>query len=78
LSFYSDASVGRFLRLNPMALRCPREQLLEADLITHQKPHYQVLSLPDQSDPQPPSIRLGEAASVGDILRRALGTGGAL
>jgi hypothetical protein len=37
-----------------------------------------VLSLPDRLDPQPPSTRLGEAASVGDILRRALGTGGGL
>ncbi|MFM7555367.1 MAG: hypothetical protein ACKPAH_08750 [Verrucomicrobiota bacterium] len=78
LSFYSDASVARFLRLDPMALRCARQQLLEVDLIAYQKPHYQVLSLPDRSEPQPPSTRLGEAASVGDILRRALGTGGGL
>jgi hypothetical protein len=78
LSFYSDASIGRVLRLDPMALRSAREQLLEADLIAHQKPHYQLLSLPDRSDPRPTSTRLGEAASVGDILRRALGAGGAL
>jgi len=78
LSFYSDASVGRFLRLDPMALRCARGQLLEADLIAHQKPHYQLLSLLDRSDPRPSSTRLGEAASVGDILRRALGAGGGL
>ena len=65
-------------RDRPMVLQCARKQLLEADLIIHQKSHYQVLSLSDQPDPQPPSIHLREAASVGDTLRRALGTGGAL
>lgn len=78
LSFYSDASIGRFLRLDPLALACAREQLVAADLIAHHKPHHQVLSLPERSSPQPSSTRLGEATTVGDILRRALGPGGAL
>ena len=35
--------------LDPMALRCARQELLEADLIAHKKPHYKVLSLPDET-----------------------------
>lgn len=73
LSFYSDASLSRFLRLDPQAVHTARQCLLQADLIAYQKPNYQVLSLPQS---QPPSQRLGQAASVGDILRRALQGGG--
>lgn len=69
LSFYSDASLSRFLRLDPLAVDAARRRLLKADLIAYQKPDYQVLSLPNA---QPPSQRLGQAASVGDILRQVL------
>lgn len=75
LSFYSDASIARLLRLDLLALAGARDQLLAADLIAFLKPHYQVLSLPDASTP-PPSQRIGEVASVGDILRRVLQPGG--
>lgn len=76
LSFYSEASLGRLLRLDPLALASARNQLLAADLIAYLKPDYQVLSLPDATTP-PPSQRIGEVASVGDILRRVLQSGGA-
>jgi hypothetical protein len=76
LSYYSDASIGRALRLDALALSAARAELLGADLIAYRRPHYQVLSLPDSSTP-PPSQRLGEVASVGDILRRVLSSGGA-
>lgn len=75
LSFYSDASLCRLLRLDPLALAAARDQLLAADLIAFLKPDYQVLSLPDASTP-PPSQRAGEAATVGEILRRVLQPGG--
>jgi hypothetical protein len=78
LSFYSDPSIQRVLRLDPLRLTTAREQLLAADLVAYTKPHYQLLSLPEPSKPKPSSARLGEAASIGDILRRAMGQGGVL
>ena len=67
LSYYSDASLMRRLKLDPLPLSCARQQLLRAGLIAYEKPFYQVLSL----DPVEPS-RSGQA-SVADILRQALG-----
>ncbi len=75
LSYYSDASIGRQLRLDAVALSAARAQLIGADLLAHRRPLYQILSLPDAAS-GPPSQRFGEAASVGDILRRVLGGGG--
>jgi hypothetical protein len=71
LSYYSQASMCRRLRLQPEQVVLARQQLLQADLIAYQAPLYQVLSLPQPGDP-PPSQRLGRAASVGEILHRAL------
>jgi hypothetical protein len=73
LSYYSDAAVGRHLKMDAVGLSAARQQLIQADLIAYRKPLYQVLSLPD--DPMtcaPSSSRTGQAQSVGDILRRAL------
>ena len=72
LSFYSDKSLSQCLRLDPLRVEGARRRLLDADLIAYQKPDYQVLSLPQA---HPPSERVGQAASVGDILRRVLGGG---
>jgi len=74
LSYYSDASIGRHLRLDALALSAARAQLIAADLVAHRRPLYQLLSLPDAS-PAPSSQRVGETASVGDILRRVLAAG---
>ena len=77
LSYYSDAAIGRHLKMELLQLSAARQQLLQADLIAYRKPLYQVLSLPEPaasaatSRPQ----RAGQAQSVGDILRKAL-TGG--
>jgi hypothetical protein len=73
LSYYSDPSVCRRLKLPPAELVAARSGLQQADLIAYQKPLYQVLSLKasDSLDrPTPP--RLGPAQSVAQILRRAL------
>ena len=75
LSYYSDVSIGRFLRLDSVALSAARAQLIAADLVAHRRPLYQVLSLPEPSTTAP-SQRVGDVASVGDILRRVLGAGG--
>jgi hypothetical protein len=69
LSFYSDKSLSQWLHLDPLRMERARRRLLEADLIAYQKPDYQVLSLPQA---HPPSQRVGQAASVGEILRRVL------
>lgn len=75
LSYYSDASLCRRLKLDPLQLFAARQQLQQADLIAFRKPLYQVLSL-DPADPPPPTSdsepRAGQTQSVGDILKRVL------
>jgi hypothetical protein len=46
LSFYSDASLAARLRLREEAIRAAREELLVQDLVAHQPPLTQLLSLP--------------------------------
>ena len=46
LSFYSDASIAARLRIREQALVAAREELLIHDLVAHQPPLTQVLSLP--------------------------------
>ena len=76
LSYYSDATLSRLLRLDPVELSRARAQLVAADLVAYQSPLYQVLALPQAVAPAPVA-RLGESLSAGDILRRVIG-GGAL
>ena len=75
LSYYSDATLSRLLKLDPLQLAQARQQLVSADLLAYQKPLYQVLALPP-APAAPSSQRAGQSLSAGDILRRAL-TGGA-
>jgi hypothetical protein len=67
LSYYSEASLMRRLKLDQLQLSATRQQLLQAGLIAYEKPLYQVLSL----EPVPPT-RSGPV-SVAEILRQALG-----
>jgi hypothetical protein len=67
LSYYSDASLIRRLKMDPVGLSASRQQLIQAGLIAYEKPFYQVLSL----EPAP-STRSGPV-SVAEILRKALG-----
>ena len=78
LSYYSDASLSRLLKLDLLQLAQARQQLVAADLVAYQKPLAQVLALPAATGaPAPTGTRLGQPLSVGDILRRALEGGGA-
>jgi len=74
LSFYSDQTLCRRLRLSPEQLTAARTQLQQADLIAYQKPLYQVLSL-DRA-PGGPALpdgpRTGQSQSTAEILRRIL------
>lgn len=46
LSFYSDSSIAARLRMRETAVQAAREELLIHDLVAHQPPLTQVLSLP--------------------------------
>ena len=73
LSYYSDASLARALKLDIPGLSMARRQLIDADLVAYQKPLYQVLDLGQAS--LAPGVRStdGQTRSVADILRQALG-----
>jgi hypothetical protein len=75
LSYYSEATLSRLLKLDLVQLAQARQQLVNAELLAYQKPLYQVLALPP-APAAPSSPRAGQSLSAGDILRRAL-TGGA-
>jgi hypothetical protein len=67
LSYYSDASLVRRLKMDPVVLSASRQQLIHAGLIAYEKPFYQVLSLNSAEAPRSGPI------SVGELLRRAMG-----
>jgi hypothetical protein len=65
LSFYSDGSIAAILRLTLPTLLAAREELLVHDLIAHQAPLTQVLSMPARPgqrrrEPGQGLIQLGE------------------
>ena len=74
LSYYSDTTLSRLLRLEPPQLAQARQQLIAADVLAYDKPLYQVLALPSAT---PSAPRSGLSLSVGEILRRAV-EGGAV
>lgn len=76
LSFYSDASIGRRLRLEPVQLSAARQQLERAGLIAFQKPLYQVLALDPETVPSAETTqRTSQTHSVAEILRRVMDGG---
>jgi hypothetical protein len=77
LSYYSDAAIGRHLKMDLLQLAAARQQLQRADLIAYRKPLYQVLSVPEAPTSAPVEQRSGQLQSAGDILRRVLGGGAA-
>lgn len=79
LSYYSDAKACRLLNMDEALLRSARRELCEAGLVAYRHPLYQVLSL----DPPAPQLGMlrpveprrgsGEAVSIGEVLRQAIG-----
>jgi hypothetical protein len=68
LSYYSDASLMRRLKMDSIQLSASRQQLMDSGLIAYEKPLYQVLGLESiVSAPRSGQIRVGE------LLRQALG-----
>ncbi len=76
LSYYSEATLSRLLKLDLVTLAQARQQLVGAELVAYHKPLYQVLALPP-AQAVPVSQRSGQSLSVGDILRRAVQGGAA-
>jgi hypothetical protein len=60
LSYYSDASIMRLLKLDPPGLARARQELTDAKLIAYQYPLYQVLALEAAPPPVQPSAGLSE------------------
>ena len=77
LSYYSDASLARMLRLDQLTLSAARTQLSRAGLLRYQKPLYQVLGLEESALPRPPESRSGQTRSLKDLLAQVLEKGGA-
>ena len=69
LSFYSDHTLAGRLRLSRPVLERAREELLERDLIAHQLPLIQVLSLPSPGVSRRPEPGQG-LILLGDLFRQ--------
>lgn len=69
LSFYSDATLTCRLRLTQPVLEQARQELLDRDLIAHQLPLVQVLSLPTPKVCRRPEPGQGLMV-LGDLLRQ--------
>lgn len=69
LSFYSDATLACRLRLTQPVLEQARQELLDRDLIAHQLPLVQVLSMPTPGVSRRPEPGQG-LTMLGDLLRQ--------
>ena len=70
LSYYSDATVGRLLSIDPPTVGGARRELVEAGLVAYQRPLYQVLSLDGVTETP---ARKGQAVPITEILRNMTG-----
>lgn len=75
LSYYSDKSVCRLLNMEEAVLASARGELRKVGFIAYSRPLYQVLSLEDPSAGVRPLPHggSGEAISIGEVLRQAMG-----
>ena len=72
LSYYSDASLERMLRLEHAGLCAARGELVAAGLVVYQKPLYQVLGLDAPEGLLVSAPRSGQARSLKEVLAQAL------
>src|SRR5712692_8134465 len=70
LSFYSNHTLTSRLRLSQPVLEQARQELLDRDLIAHQLPLVQVLSLPPRGISRRPEPGQG-LMLLGEVLRQA-------
>jgi hypothetical protein len=71
LSYYSDQSLERMLRLDYAGLSAARAQLCQQGLVAYEKPLYQVLAL-EEPPARPPGERTGQSLSVKQVLQHIL------
>jgi hypothetical protein len=76
LSYYSDESLERMLRLDHAALSAARSQLCQLGLVVYQKPLYQVLALEELAPTSAPTPRSGQMRSLKEVLAQVLEKGG--
>jgi hypothetical protein len=76
LSYYSDESLKRMLRLDPTGLSFARSQLTQMGLVLYQKPLYQVLALEEAAPLSAPGPRSGQTRSLKEVLAQVLEKGG--
>ena len=69
LSFYSDGTLATLLRMTPPVLAAARDELLTHDLIAHERPLTQVLSLPPRGEHRPCEPGQG-LSQLGDVFRQ--------
>jgi hypothetical protein len=73
LSYYSDTSLQRFLRIEPTQLVQARQQLCRAGLIVYQQPLYQVLCLQQTAIEPSRTTPVEGSRSAKEILQHILG-----
>ena len=73
LSYYSDASLGRSLSMDPVRLSKARGDLIRAGLIAYQRPLYQVLALDSSPRVEVRELSADEIAVRLGRLRAAMG-----
>jgi hypothetical protein len=71
LSFYGDGTAAALLRMSLPSLLQARDELLARDLIAHEPPLTQVLSMPS-AGPRRRSEPGGGLMQLGEVLRRAI------
>ena len=76
LSYYSEESLERMLRLDHAGLSAARSQLAAAGLVVYQKPLYQVLALEQSAPVSVPTPRSGQTRSLKEVLAEVLEKGG--
>ena len=77
LSYYSDQSLERMLRLDHAALNAARDQLGQLGLVAYRKPLYQVLALPEAASSSPGlGERAGQSLSLKQVFQHILEQGG--
>jgi hypothetical protein len=76
LSYYSDESLERMLRMDHATLSQARTQLCQRGLVAYQNPLYQVLALEEPPAVSLPTQRAGQALRVKEVLQQLFRPGG--
>lgn len=73
LSYYSDQTLERLLRMERAQLLKARQQLCQAGMIVYEQPLYQVLCLQQAPAQAAAAPRTGQSRSTKEVLQHILG-----